>query len=83
MSWSYGARTVTVRYEEVKHRASKRGACPVCGKSRTRSTTFTNTISPFNKDPDTGLSRTRAQIVRVLAAKAEAWVPDFTCQEHL
>lgn len=88
MSWGYGAHSIRqtrdsvhYQYEEVRHPVTKRGVCPVCGKKRNRSTTFTNTISPFNKDPETGLPRTRTQILDVLAAKADAWVPDFTCQD--
>jgi len=59
----------------------QRGNCPACGKHRTRSTTLANTVNPLNKNPETGLSRTEREVAAVLAARAEAWTPDFTCRD--
>lgn len=77
--------TYTIRFEEVRHKAVKNLPCPGCGKKVRRQRTFTNTISPYNKDPDTGLPRTRAQIhahLRELAAEWQAR-PEahWDCQE--
>jgi len=88
MDWSHGAHSVTqtrdsvsYRYTEVRHPVTKRGNCPACGKRRTRSTTLANTVNPLNKNPETGLPRTESEVAAVLAAKAEAWTPDFTCRD--
>jgi hypothetical protein len=40
------------------------------------------TMSPFNKDPETGQPRDHRQIQEALRHQAEAWVPNFACQEH-
>jgi hypothetical protein len=40
-----------------------------------------NTVNPLNKNPETGLPRTESEVAAVLAAKAEAWTPDFTCRD--
>lgn len=87
--FAYGASSITrsatsatYRYTTIRRPETRRGNCPVCGKRRSRSLTFEATMSPFNKDPETGQPRTRQQIHEVLRAKASAWVPDFTCQTH-
>lgn len=89
MNLDYGAASIrdhgrsrTVTYTEIRRPTTKRGACPVCGKRRTRTNTFTATVNPFNRDPDTSQPRTPAQVRAVLAAKAEAWEPDFACAGH-
>ncbi len=73
---SYVVRTT---YEEVSHSVEARGNCPICGTRRRRSATLTNTVSPFNRDPETGAPCTRREIVAALRAEGEKWVPDFTC----
>jgi hypothetical protein len=89
MDYTYGARSVvntrssqTVMYQELEHPCTKRGKCPDCGKSRSRSNRFTMTMSPFNKDPETDLPRTARQIQAALRALAQDWVPDFSCASH-
>jgi hypothetical protein len=69
--------TNVYRFEKVSRSSTKTDACPTCGRTVKRSRTFTNTINPFNKDPETGLPRTRAQIWEKLGKDIEAWVPDF------
>jgi ribosomal protein L37AE/L43A len=87
MDFSYGARVsengrgVTYRYQEVRHSVTQRGPCPVCGKRRTRSMTFTATVSPFNRD-ETGEPRTPYQVRQKLVADSAVWEPDFSCQTH-
>lgn len=79
-----GYTTVTVNYEEVAQPVRRAGRCPVCQRKVTRSCTFTNTISPFNKNPETGLPRTRAEVQAHLTELARDWAPDFThaaCRE--
>jgi hypothetical protein len=89
MNLDYGAASIrdhgssrTTTYTEIRHPVSKRGACPVCGKKRTRSGMLTQTMSPFNRDPESGAPRTDRQIRAALAVEAEGWVPDFSCQTH-
>lgn len=88
-NWSYGAASVTTRgtlttttYTPVTHKATKRGACPECGKTNTRSRTFEATVNPLNKDPETGEPRTYGQVLETLRAKEPGWTPDFTCTKH-
>lgn len=89
MDLTYGAASIRttadgtqhVRYQEYTRRVEASGKCR-CGKRRKRAETLTETTSPFNKDPDTGLPKTAQQVRESLAVKAEAWVPDFTCNSH-
>jgi hypothetical protein len=64
----------TYKFEEVTHPVTKRVDCRVCGKKITRSTTLSQTISPFNKGAD-GQPKTREQIRAELKAQAETWHP--------
>jgi hypothetical protein len=63
----------TYRFETVPHQAVKSLPCPSCGKKVRRQRTFTMTINPWNKDPETGLQRTLQQILAALKVQAEAW----------
>jgi hypothetical protein len=72
--------TETVRFEEVKHQATKNLPCPGCGKKVRRQRTFANTINPWNQDPATGLPRTRQEIRGKLREDAAAWeLEPVTC----
>lgn len=68
MSWT----THTVRFQEVEHRAQKNLPCPDCGKKVRRSTTFEQTINPWNKNA-AGDPKTVTEIREELAADAAAW----------
>lgn len=64
-------------------RRRRRGKCPVCGKSSTRSRIFQHTVNPFNRRPD-GTPKTYAEVSADVQAEADAWTPDFThstCKE--
>jgi len=61
-------------FEEVTRKVTKRVPCRVCGAKMTRSETLSQTINPFNKNPD-GTPKTREQIMADLKAKAERWHP--------
>lgn len=85
MNLDYGAsrirdtgRTRTVTYTPVKYQSQRSGKCPVCGKQVSRSRMFEQTISPFNKDPETGEPRTVRQVQVAVREQAAAWEPDFT-----
>ncbi len=58
-------------FEPVKYQAKKSGKCK-CGKRVTRSTTFEQTLNPFNKMPS-GRVKDRYDIAKELRAEAEAW----------
>lgn len=68
------SRYTTTTYEEVRVKATRRGPCPGCGKSVNRSRTFSNTVSPFNKNPG-GTIRTRAEVRERVQGLADAWSP--------
>jgi hypothetical protein len=57
-------RSETIRYAEVKHKASKRLPCSMCGKPVRRSATFSKTLSA---------ETTREQITAELREQAAAW----------
>jgi hypothetical protein len=63
----------TYRFEEIKRPARKRVPCAGgCGKKLSRSTTFSMTLNPFNKNPD-GSIRTRRDIQEALGEQARQW----------
>lgn len=59
-------------FEEVRYPVSKNVPCANCGKKVRRSTTFINTINPWNVNAD-GTPRSRREIVEHLGEKAAAW----------
>ena len=67
MSW----RAVTTTYERVTWTGHRSGPCAVCGKRATRSRTFENTISPFNRNEDGSVRSYREVSDRVRAMAAE------------
>lgn len=75
----------TYTFEKVTWPASKRLPCPDCGKKVKRSTTFMQTLNPFNKT-EGGQIKDRSQIWKELRAEAEVWeqepVPCTGCGER-
>jgi len=70
----------TYTYQEVSHREQRRVPCSGCGKKLTRTRTFTNTLSPFNKNPD-GTVRTYAEVLAKVKAEGAQWQPtDVQCR---
>jgi hypothetical protein len=67
--------TITIRYDEVKAQAVRKGPCPRCGRKTTRRRTFTMTISPYNRNPN-GTVRTPAEVQEAVDALAAGWKPD-------
>ena len=89
IDWGHGAELVretrsgiTYQYREVSYQRRQSGRCPVCGARRTRARTFTATVNPFNRDPETGLPRTPGQVYDTLKVKAAEWTPNFMCTTH-
>ena len=64
----------THTFEEVRLRFRKRVKCSRCGKSLLRSTTLWMTLSPWNKDPESGLPRTRYQVLVALQRDGNVWM---------
>lgn len=68
---------IDITYDSVVARASRRGKCSVCGKATTRSTTFTKTVNPWNKNSD-GVPKSHAEVREDVRRLAAEWAPaDF------
>jgi hypothetical protein len=67
--------TRTEYYQEVAIKATKKGKCG-CGKMRTRTMTFSQTISPFNKNKETGELKTREDILVEIKQERDKWLAD-------
>ncbi len=63
----------TYHFQVIGRQAKKNLPCPGCGTKVRRQTTLTNTLSPFNKDPQTGKVRTLEQIREHLRDLAALW----------
>lgn len=61
-------------FEEVTHKVTRQIKCRMCGKPMTRSTTLSQTMSPFNRD-ESGQPKTRQQIHAELREQAKTWEP--------
>lgn len=61
-------------FEEITHRVTKSVPCRACGKKLSRSTTLSQTLSPFNRVGH-GFPKTEQQIRAELKVEAEAWHP--------
>jgi hypothetical protein len=76
---------IRITFEKVTVRGQRRGECAVCGKTRTRSRTFWQTISPFNKKR--GKQKTREQITAELDKELAKWLREpficASCEENL
>lgn len=68
--------TRTEYYQEVAVKGTKKGKCG-CGKMRTRTMTFSQTLSPFNKNKETGELKTRTEILIEIQAERDAWLADM------
>lgn len=74
--------TTTYHFDGPSRSVERKGHCPTCGKPVTRRRTFQHTVSPFNKDPETGQPRTWAQVAEQVRAEADAWNPTPEQWEH-
>lgn len=62
-----------VVFELVKLYATKSGRCPKCGKRAIRTTTFSQTLNPFNKNTE-GRPKTRKEIWEDLENERNTWM---------
>lgn len=66
--------TITYKFVKVTWPGKQYGDCRECGKRHVRRLrTFTATVNPFNKDPETGHVKTYAQVEKDVREKARAW----------
>jgi hypothetical protein len=76
----------TYVFPEVKAYGTKALPCPGCGRKVRRKRMFTQTESPFNKNPD-GSVRTPQEIYDALSEERRAWesVPErhVACEEDI
>ena len=68
--------TVTTRFEEVKLSAMRSGKCLACGKRRSRSFSYMNTINPFNKNED-GAVRSYHEVNERVSKKLKDFMDKF------
>lgn len=67
--------TQTVRFDEVRYRATKRGPCARCQKVHQRVRVFWQTLNPWNCAAN-GAPKTREQIMMELRHQAVNWQHD-------
>jgi hypothetical protein len=70
--------TIIRRFETVKRTAVRKLVCVHCGRRFRRQRTFTNTINPYNRNPD-GSIRTRREVEENVARLAGEWDPEPIC----
>ncbi len=67
-------------YQEIGRKATKKAKC-LCGKTRIRTQTFSQTISPFNKVTEadgTVRLKTKLEILEEVKLEIEEWKKDLT-----
>lgn len=62
-----------VTYEVIKIKAQKHIKCAICRTWITRSTTFMQTLNPFNKKAD-GNVKSREEIMAELNVRRNQWI---------
>lgn len=73
----------SLTFQEVTRLAERSGTCVVCGRTTRRSQRFSQTVNPWNRNPD-GSVRTVAEVRAAVQQEADEWVPDFrheACRE--
>jgi len=69
-------KSTRITFVEITVSARKSGVCPVCGIGTVRARKFSQTLNPWNVNPD-GTRRTASQAREALMEKRAAWKPDF------
>lgn len=67
-----------VQFEKITFSIKKSLKCRTCGKRFSRSQTFWETLSPFNRN-GLGQPKSRWEIREDLKSLASAWQPDDRC----
>lgn len=74
----------TVTFPEVKAKVTRRIGCTRCGRKMQRSTTFSQTINPWNVNrddhPNAGLPKTHAEAQAECDKAAAEWNPRDVCK---
>jgi len=63
----------TYKFDKVTWTGHQYGPCQGCNKTTRRQKTFLQTVSPFNKNKETGQPKTYKQIQKEVRAEAIAW----------
>jgi hypothetical protein len=71
---------VHTEFQRVSLRPTKKGKCPICGRSVQRSTKIENTVNPFNRN-ERGEVKTFNEVLDDVREKARTWEPDFRHQK--
>lgn len=71
----------TYTYERITAQARRTITCPGCGKRRTITCTFRQTVNPFNKNDD-GTVKTHQEVWQSVRAQADAWEPPQDATYH-
>jgi hypothetical protein len=74
-------KTVTHTFQEVAVRVAKQGKCEICGKRVKRSTTFRQTLNPWNINAN-GDVKTETEIYAELRGIANEWAAYVRCTDH-
>jgi len=73
---------MVINFEQISRAAKVKGVCQKCAKKRTRTIRVTNTINPFNKNPD-GTVKNRfdvsASVAEQLKEKVQTLEANFIC----
>lgn len=71
---------ISITYDSITARATRKGKCPGCGKPVKRARTFTMTNSPFTKVTNADGTKRRpfhdGEIQTEVDNRAAAWAPD-------
>lgn len=67
-----------VRFESVNLTGFKQGKCADCDKRTKRTKRFTQTINPYNRNPD-GSVKTRDQVYESVRSEIDRWKALVIC----
>jgi len=67
-----------ITFENVEIKGTKTFVCADCGKTRSRTEAFSQTINPFNINAS-GEPKSRSEITTEIIADRDAWKPGPTC----
>lgn len=75
-----------VTFNAIREKAKKSGVCRECGKRCSRSTTFEQTVNPFNRNK-AGMQKSQDEIRAELRVLVKTWLGEAiicaSCEEGL
>lgn len=66
-----------VDFREIKMKKTVSGKCTVCGKPMKKTVSCSQTVNPWNKDPETGLPRTEQQVCEAVKEELSCEVAEY------